>query len=68
MKNDDSGIFERANPADLRKAMDVATNFMKAGILFVPVPVFTLTEYEKMTQHTMDMLEITATKMESTDE
>lgn len=31
--------MNRASPVDLRKAMDVANTFVKAGILFVPVPV-----------------------------
>lgn len=31
--------MERANPADLRKAIEAANTYVKAGILFVPIPV-----------------------------
>lgn len=31
--------MNRASPADLRKAIDAATTLMKAGVLFVPMPV-----------------------------
>lgn len=31
--------MNRARPADLRKAMEAATELMKAGVLFVPIPV-----------------------------
>ena len=31
--------MNRASPVDLRKAIDVANTYVKAGILFVPIPV-----------------------------
>ena len=31
--------MNRASPADLRKAIDAANVYVKAGILFVPIPV-----------------------------
>lgn len=31
--------MNRANPVELRKAMDAATTYTKAGLLFVAVPV-----------------------------
>lgn len=31
--------MNRASPADLRKALDVVDAYIKAGILFVPMPV-----------------------------
>jgi len=31
--------MNRANPAELRKAIEAAQAFVKAGILFVPMPV-----------------------------
>ena len=32
--------MNRASPADLRKAIEVANTYVKVGILFVPMPVF----------------------------
>lgn len=31
--------MERAKPADLRKAINAANVYLKAGLLFVPMPV-----------------------------
>ena len=31
--------MNKASPVDLRKAMETATALMKAGVLFVPIPV-----------------------------
>lgn len=31
--------MNRASPVDLRKAIAIANEFVKAGILFVPMPV-----------------------------
>ena len=31
--------MNRAHPADLRKAIEAANIYVKAGILFVPIPV-----------------------------
>jgi len=31
--------MNRANPVDLRKAIEAANIYVKAGILFVPMPV-----------------------------
>jgi len=32
-------MLERASPAEIRKALEVARELAQAGILFVPVPV-----------------------------
>jgi len=32
-------MIERASPVQLRKALEMANHFVKAGINFVPVPV-----------------------------
>ena len=32
-------MIQKANPVDLRKAIEVANIYVKAGILFVPMPV-----------------------------
>ena len=31
--------MNRANPADLRKAIEMANVYVKAGVMFVPIPV-----------------------------
>lgn len=43
-------MIERASPAQLRKALEVANLFVKMGIGFVPVPVASSGEYDELTQ------------------
>jgi Protein of unknown function (DUF1382) len=40
--------MNRASPAELRKAMEVATTLLKAGIMFVCVPVMSETDYSDL--------------------
>lgn len=39
--------MNRAHPADLRKAAEAATAMLKAGILFVPMPVADAEEHAR---------------------
>lgn len=40
--------MNRASPADLRKAIDAATTLMKAGVLFVPMPVLNEADHAEL--------------------
>ena len=40
--------MNRASPADLRKALEVAHAYAKAGLLFVPMPVLNETDHHKL--------------------
>lgn len=37
--------MKRANPVDLRRAIEVANAYVKAGILFVPIPVYGIEDF-----------------------
>ncbi len=40
--------MNRAHPADLRDAMMMAQSFVKAGILFVPIPVMNAEDAQRL--------------------
>lgn len=49
-------MIERASPAELRKALEVARQLAQAGILFVPLPVIDEMDkplFEKMMHNQM---------------
>ena len=46
----------RADPVDLRKAMDAAGVYVKAGILFVPIPVMDKTDFAVLVDQAHDRL------------
>lgn len=37
--------MNRANPADLHKALNVVDAYLKAGLLFVPIPVLNAADH-----------------------
>ena len=41
-------MIERASPVQLRKALEMANLFVKAGMRFVPMPVTSDDEYDEM--------------------
>lgn len=49
--------MNRAHPADLRRAIEVANAYLKAGILFVPMPVFSKEEMADRVQEAADVLD-----------
>lgn len=42
--------MNRASPADLRKQIEAANLYTKAGILFVPMPVLNQDDYQALIQ------------------
>jgi hypothetical protein len=46
----------RASPVELRKALEVANLFTKIGLGFVPVPVASSEEYDRLTQEVLRKL------------
>lgn len=42
--------MNRASPADLRKQIEAANLYTKAGILFVPMPVLNSDDYQALIQ------------------
>lgn len=49
--------MKRANPADLRRAVDVANTYVKAGILFVPMPALDQADHDALVAQSADRLE-----------
>lgn len=49
--------MNRANPADLRRAADVAHTFIKAGILFVPMPALDQADHDALVEQSAERLE-----------
>lgn len=49
-------MVDRASPAQQRKALEVANLFVKMGIGFVPIPVSSSDEFEKLTAESMQKL------------
>lgn len=37
--------MKRASPVDLRRAIELANTYVKAGILFVPIPVYGIEDF-----------------------
>lgn len=50
--------MKRANPADLRKAAEVARHFEKAGILYVPVPVLNTQDATDLQRQVIERLDL----------
>jgi hypothetical protein len=49
--------MNRASPVDLRKAIDAANTYVKAGLLFVPMPVLSGDDYLKLVEESQQRLE-----------
>lgn len=49
--------MKRANPADLRRAAEVAHTYVKAGILFVPMPALNQADHDALVAQSADRLE-----------
>lgn len=52
----------RAHPADLRDAIMMAQSFVKAGVLFVPIPVLDADDAQRLGVMALERIE----KMEGT--
>lgn len=48
--------MKRANPDDLRRALQLAHNMVQAGVLFVPVPVLDREEFGELSRHAAEKL------------
>lgn len=57
--------MNRASPVELRKAMDTALALMKAGILFVPMPVRDHIDHAQLVGQCTDRLEALAVATEA---
>lgn len=49
--------MNRASPVDLRKAIEVANAYTKAGILFVPMPVLNEADLHVLARQASERLE-----------
>ena len=49
--------MNRAHPADLRIAIAVANSYVKTGILFVPMPVFSKEERSARVEEAANILD-----------
>lgn len=49
--------MKRANSVDLRKAIVAANEFVKAGILFVPMPVLGPTDHKELVDRAGERLQ-----------
>lgn len=56
--------LNRASPADLRRAMEAASALMKAGILFVPMPVTSAADQAQLAEQMDQRLEQLAKQAE----
>ncbi|MDP3440979.1 MAG: DUF1382 family protein [Azonexus sp.] len=56
--------MNRAHPVDLRKAIAVANVYVKTGILFVPMPVFSKEEQAARVEEAADILDRVAIEAE----
>lgn len=48
---------ERPSPAEQRKSLELANNFVKYGIRFVPMPVLNDLDQEKLVKQAQERLE-----------
>lgn len=48
--------MNRANPADMRRALEMVEAMKTAGIMFVPVPVFSDDEAKQKLKEVLDIL------------
>jgi len=49
--------MNKASPVDLRKAMDATDALVKAGILFVPMPVLGPTDHKELIKRASERLQ-----------
>jgi len=49
--------MKRANPADLRRAAEMSQGFVKAGILFVPMPALDQADHDALVAQSAERLE-----------
>jgi len=56
--------MERANSVDLRKAIVAANEFVKAGLLFVPMPVLDPKDHKQLVNKSAKRLESIIKKIE----
>ena len=49
--------MNRANPADLRRAAEMTQRFVKAGILFVPMPALDQADHDALVAQSAERLE-----------
>lgn len=50
-------MHTKANPSDMRRALEMAEAMKSAGIMFVPVPVFSDAEAKQKLKEVLDILE-----------
>jgi hypothetical protein len=60
--------MNRASPTDLRKAMEVAQTYTKAGLWFVPVPVLNNEDYNQLVRQSDARLTLLAEDGDAADE
>lgn len=54
---DMSEQINKANPADMRRALEMVEAMKAAGIMFVPVPVFSDSEAKQKLKDVLDILD-----------
>jgi hypothetical protein len=60
--------MERANPADMRKAMNMVRALSEAGILFIPMPVANREEFETLAAAAWEKLDEMSVEAERDEE
>ena len=60
-------MLERASPAQLRKALELANLFVKMGVNFVPVPVASDEEQDELVSQAMAKLQVMEQKAEGSE-
>ncbi|WP_434134399.1 DUF1382 family protein [Pseudomonas luteola] len=53
-------MITRANVADLRRAAEMSNQLVKAGVLFVPMPVLNGQDYQELAEKANERLETLA--------
>lgn len=56
--------MNRASPSELRKSLEAAQALVRAGILFVPMPVLSETDHAALASQMHDRLETMAVQAE----
>lgn len=56
--------MNRASPVDLRKAIELATQLMRAGVLFVPMPALNEDDHAALVTQMEHRLELIASECE----
>lgn len=60
--------IQRASPADLRKALEIANTLAKAGLLFIPMPVLSAEDASGLQRQAFERLDKLTQAAESTPE